>query len=103
MKVGFIVLSFVRQVSLFSLFSGIRTRDVYRLTVEFSLNSVVLKLVREKLVWRVRCCWDLPENTLYIYIYIHTHNFKDKVRELVIPVKMVGAFQKDVLAALFRC
>ena len=35
MKVGFIVLRFVRQVSVFSLFSGIRTRDLYRVTIEF--------------------------------------------------------------------
>ena len=48
MKVGFIVLSFVRQVSLFSLFAGIKTRESYLVTIEFSLKSVVLKLAARR-------------------------------------------------------
>jgi hypothetical protein len=95
MKVGFIVLCFVRQVSLFSLFSGIRTHELCRVTVEFSLKSVVLKLVARKAY--VACAM------LHGFARKHIYYFKANVRESVISVMVVGAFQKDVSAALFRC
>jgi hypothetical protein len=58
-------------MSLFSMFSGIRTHELYRVTIELSLKSIVFKLVARK------PCVACFSRTRFYY-------FKASVRESVI-------------------